>query len=116
MRNLEAGLGTVLRRGGGADVDPNAAPLGGILSPSDEFRMWAELAGSTQASADHRDLAAAIIHHFEPLREPCVRVERRGVGFGVLRPLGFGLIFVGKNYSTCGFIVSHECTCMCVFL
>jgi dynein heavy chain 2 len=78
VAELEAGLGNVLRLTGGLNaphggMDPANAPLVGIVTPSDEFKMWSEIAFGHAAPQQLRARAAEVYRAFEPAKE---RFER----------------------------------------
>ncbi len=73
LTELEAGLGSVLRRQGraGLERDHSTAPsdtnVSGILTPSDEFQFWAEASmSSTRLALRERS------QHFQALLQPIV--------------------------------------------
>ena len=76
VAELEAGLGNVLRLTGGskdASVDPGDAPLVGIASPLDEFKLWSEIAFARKAGPKLKARANEMYRAFEPMKE---RFER----------------------------------------
>mmetsp|Transcript_17017 Transcript_17017/g.54247 ORF Transcript_17017/g.54247 Transcript_17017/m.54247 type:complete len:3325 (+) Transcript_17017:156-10130(+) len=78
MAELQAGLGSALRRGAegpSGDLapqevmdEPNCAALTAILTPSDEFQLWAELAGSAMVQPAVSKRAQQVSAEMEPLR------------------------------------------------
>ena len=70
-KELEAGLGAAVRRGGkakGRALDPAAAPLEGIVTPADEMAFWEDVAGSSAALPDARDAAKDVCREFDAVR------------------------------------------------
>ena len=70
VREVEAGLGAAVRRGGGSSkrADPATAPLAGIATPSDEMSFWEDLAGSARSAPHVRDAAGEVCREFDPIR------------------------------------------------
>ena len=79
LAELEAGLGNHLRRTGGlasdsGAVDPATAPLVGIVTPTDEIKMWSEVAFSDAAPRWAR-AAAEVYRALQPLKERLENLE-----------------------------------------
>lgn len=68
----QSGLSSAVMRSGmdGAaqSVDPDDAPLDGIMATADEIRLWADLAGDHRLDPALRERAAAVAGVLEPLQ------------------------------------------------
>ncbi|KAK3283536.1 hypothetical protein CYMTET_8768 [Cymbomonas tetramitiformis] len=88
LAELEAGIGSMLRRGSGVLMDssekdqlfqePNEASLLAILSPTDEFQMWAELAATSGVPDNIARRAQQVYQCFEPITRQFEDIKVQG--------------------------------------
>eukprot|EP00899_Mesostigma_viride_P029629 jgi/Mesvir1/9851/Mv22388-RA.1 len=75
IAELEAGLGSAIRGGGGAGAGQfNESDFSGILTPTDEFQLWASLSGSRNVPKALSLRASEINSLFEPIKRPFASV------------------------------------------